>query len=126
MGDLINEETGLVEGFELPISLYSGVEDGESWSEGSGSTGATVGTIPAGRYILRLEAQWGDAWQRPASVNVRVRQGTPRIALWIFTLVMLSVFPLLMAIYHYSFERRRWSNSDFNPYETSGSSGDDE
>src|SRR5205085_4584400 len=33
-GDLINEETGLVQEFELPIEYYYGVEDGESWSEG--------------------------------------------------------------------------------------------
>ena len=118
MGDLINEETGLVEGFELPISYYSGVEGGESWSEGGSSSGASTGTVPAGRYILRLEAQWGDVWQQPATVNVRIRQGTPRIALWIFVLILLSMFPVLVAIYHYSFEKRRWSNSAFNESDT--------
>lgn len=120
MGDLINDETGEVEGFELPISHYSGIEGGERWSEGSAIASATTGTVPAGRYILRLEAQWGDnTWSQPATVNVEIHQGTPRIGLWIFTLVLLSIFPLLMAFYHYSFERRRWSNSSFSPYETS-------
>jgi Zn finger protein HypA/HybF involved in hydrogenase expression len=120
MGNLINEETGDVETFVMPISYYSGVEDGESWSEGGSSASASTGTLPAGRYILRLEAQWGDnTWSQPATVNVRITQGTPRYGLWIFTLVMLSIFPLLMLFYHYSFEKRRWSNSSFSPYETS-------
>ena len=38
-------------------------------------------------------------------------------------LVALSVIPLLFAWRHFSFERRRWADSAFNPY--ASGDGDD-
>ena len=129
-GDLINEETGLVQEFELPIEYYYGVEDGESWSEGDREQVAYLPAVPDGRYTMRLEAQW-ENWNQPAppQLNVRVEQGVPRLMNLILLLVGLSVIPLLAAFRHFSFERRRWADSAFNPYDASGggdSSGDDD
>ena len=57
-GDLINEETGLVQSFDLPIEYYFGTDGGESWKEGSHQETDYVSSLPAGRYTMRLEAQW--------------------------------------------------------------------
>src|SRR5919205_967675 len=125
-GDLINEETGLIQQFDLPMEYYHGVEDGESWSEGDPEQVDYLPALPEGRYTLRLEAQW-ENWNRsdPPQVSVRVEQGVPRLANLLLLLVALSVIPLLFAIRHFSFERRRWADSAFNPY-ASGDDGSDD
>ncbi len=52
-GDLINEETGLVQQFDLPMESYAGVEDGESWSEGNPNKTEIISALPAGTYTMR-------------------------------------------------------------------------
>ncbi|HWP42642.1 MAG TPA: DUF4178 domain-containing protein, partial [Blastocatellia bacterium] len=117
-GDLVDEATGLVQGFSLPVEYYHGVEGGESWSEGSRSSEVHLSALPAGKYTLRLEAQW-ERWQQPISMTVKVEQGVPRILHIVLTLVLLSIIPIIVLFYHYSFEKRRWEDSDYSPYESS-------
>lgn len=123
-GDFINEETGLIQQFDLPMEYYHGVEDGESWSEGDRDQATYLPALPEGRYTLRLEAQW-ENWNQPAppQISVRVEQGVPRVANLLLLLIALSVIPLLFALRHFGFERRRWADSAFNPY-ASGDGGD--
>jgi uncharacterized Zn finger protein (UPF0148 family) len=120
-GDLINDETGLVQSFPIEISYYYGVEDGESWTEGGQANSAYTSSVPAGRYILRLEGQW-DKWQQPAPVNVKIEQNVTNGLNFVLMLLALSVVPVIMLIYHISFERRRWSESMFG----GGDSDDDD
>ncbi|MBC7929749.1 MAG: hypothetical protein H7Z38_04185, partial [Rubrivivax sp.] len=127
-GDLIDQETGLVQQFDLPLESYSGVEEGESWSEGSSEQSTYVPALPEGRYTIRLEAQW-EKWNQPAppQVSIRIEQGVPRIVNIVLVLVALSIVPLLVLFWHFRFERRRWADSAFNPYDSGESSdGDDE
>ncbi len=121
-GDLINEDTGLVQEFELPIEYYYGVEDGESWSEGDREQTVYLPAVPEGRYTMRLEAQW-ENWNQPTppQLTVRVEQGVPRAMNLLLLLIGLSILPLLSAFRHFSFERRRWADSAFNPYDAGGS-----
>ena len=123
-GDFVNEETGLVQQFDLPMEYYYGVEDGESWKEGDPEQAEYLPALPAGRYTMRLEAQW-ENWKgpQPPQFTVRVEQGVPRLINLLLLLVALSLLPILFAIRHFSFERRRWADSAFNPYESGG--GDD-
>lgn len=125
-GDLINEETGLVQSFELPIEYYYGTDDGESWSEGGRDQTVYLSALPAGTYTMRLEAQW-EKWNQsvPPQLTVRVEQGEPRVLNLLLTLIALSIVPVIVAIRHFNFERRRWADSAFNPYESSESSGGD-
>ncbi|HEV7889370.1 MAG TPA: DUF4178 domain-containing protein [Pyrinomonadaceae bacterium] len=123
-GDFVNEETGLVQSFDLPMEYYYGVEDGESWSEGDREQTVYLPALPEGRYTMRLEAQW-ENWNQatPPQLTVKVEQGVPRLTNIILLLVGLSILPVLAALRHWSFERRRWADSAFNPYAASG--GDD-
>ena len=121
-GDLINDETGVVQSFPIDISYYQGVEDGEAWSEGGQSDAAYTSAMPAGRYVLRLEGQW-DKWQSPATVTIRIEQNVAHGVNLLVALIVLSIGPVLMLIYHIGFERRRWSESMFSD---SGSSDDDD
>ncbi len=111
-GDLINDETGLVQSFPIEISYYYGVDEGESWSEGDRKDSAFTSAMPAGRYILRFEGQW-EKWQQPAPVSVKVEQNVANGFNFLLTLLALSIIPVIMVFYHISFERKRWSESMF-------------
>jgi len=117
--DLISEETGLVQSFPIDISYYYGVEDGESWTEGAQNDASVASSLPAGKYVLRLEGQW-EKWQQPTVVSVRIAQNVTRGLNLILLLIAVSIVPIIMGIYHISFERRRWSESMF-----SGSANDE-
>jgi hypothetical protein len=125
-GDLINEETGLVQQFDIPIEMYSGVEDGESWREGDNEQKEYISALPGGRYVMRLEAQWED-WKTPTAplLQVRVEQGVTRGLNFFLALLAISLIPIIVLIRHMSFERRRWAESSFNPYDSGGSDDDD-
>ncbi|HWN97912.1 MAG TPA: hypothetical protein VNS63_01425, partial [Blastocatellia bacterium] len=114
-GDLINQATNEAQGFSLPVEYYHGVDDGESWSEGSQSPDVYVSALPAGTYVVGLEVRW-EKWQQPAVLSIRVEQGLPQILHLILAMVALSVFPLIVLLRHWSFERRRWADSDYSPF----------
>ncbi len=121
-GDLINDETGVVQSFPIDISYYQGVEEGESWSEGGQKDSAYTSAMPGGRYILRLEGQW-EKWQQPAAIAIRIEQNVTHGFNLILALIALSIGPIVMGIYHISFEHKRWSESMFT---TSGGGGDED
>jgi hypothetical protein len=73
-GDLFNEKTGLVEPFELKLERYHGVDDGESWEEGSQQLSAYFSTLAPGTYSLRMEAHW-DATKPAPTLDLKVREG---------------------------------------------------
>lgn len=113
-GDLVNVESGLVQGFSIPVEYYRGVEGGESWSEGSNSSETHLSSLPSGRYTLRLEAQWQD-FAKPMSTSVRITQGVPRLLHWMLLMALVTAGLIIMVIVKASFETRRWSESMFNP-----------
>ncbi len=74
--DLISETTGEARSFYLLSDRYSGVDGGESWSEGSQSRSVYVSQVPPGKYVLRLEPE-SDAGKAPASFRVRLPERRP-------------------------------------------------
>jgi hypothetical protein len=111
---LVNEQTG--RGYEVTRSLeyYEGVEDGESWSEGSRSADAVISGLPPGRYHLNLypsaEAGTGDT-----RLELELEQHSGFASNFILILLMMSVLPLYQWARYGAFENSRWENSDFAP-----------
>ena len=124
-GDLINDETGLVQSFPIDISYYQGVEGGESWSEGDQKDSAYTSAMPGGRYLLRLEGQW-EKWQQPATIAIKIEQNVTYGFNLLLALIGLSIGPVIMIIYHVGFERRRWSESMFSGTGEEDDSDDDD
>jgi len=62
---LINQDTGLVQPFSVPVEYYHGVDDGESWSEAINPDCFISLSLPAGTYTLRHESQW-EHWEQPS------------------------------------------------------------
>ena len=110
--DLISEATGEVRSFDLISDRYSGVDGGESWSEGSQNRRIFVPRIPAGRWILRLEPE-SEAGKAPPSFRVRLTSGVPHVSHLVFVILFLFLVPTLLAFRRIAFEGRRWAESDF-------------
>ena len=110
-GDLINEETGLVQSFDVPVEYYHGVEDGDAWSEGNQTSSVYLSALPAGTYTLRVEAQW-ERWQAaPPPVTVRIEQGVTRGIYWPMAMLAISIVPIFAFVRRGLFEGRRWKDS---------------
>jgi hypothetical protein len=120
--DLINEQSQEVESVSVPIEYYQGVEDGESWTEGGQSQDATLSSLPAGKYTLRVEGTWQN-WQQPMPVSVKVEQNVNRGVNFACAFLMLLIVPLLGIIRKFSFESSRWKDSMFSS--SGGGSSDD-
>ena len=111
-GDLVSEQTGLVEPFELPIEYYHGVDGGESWSEGSKSVSTVLSSLPAGSYVMRLEGQWPKNTS-PRNVRIRADEGA---FLWshFFLAFWAVTIPALFAGYRgVAFEHARWGEASY-------------
>lgn len=110
--DLINAKNNYIEALTIPIEYYHGVTGGESWSEGGRSSDATISSVPAGKYKLRIEASWKD-WQRPMPIRVKVEQSVTRGVNFWFAFIILAILPIFTLLRKFTFEASRWSESMF-------------
>jgi DNA-directed RNA polymerase subunit RPC12/RpoP len=124
-GDLFNEAKGTLQTFDFPLEYYSGVEGGESWSEGDRDRNVYLSRPEKGTYVLRLEAQW-EQGKTPPPLHVQVREGVFRWLHFLLALIAISIFPFFALMGQYGFESKRWADSAYNPYAALQSSEDDD
>lgn len=110
--DLVNEQNQEVESVNVPVEYYSGSDSDGSWTEGSQSTDASLSSLPAGKYTLRVEGTWQN-WQQPMPVGVKVEQNVSRGVNFICALIALSIVPFFGLIRKWTFESSRWKDSMF-------------
>ncbi|HET9987005.1 MAG TPA: DUF4178 domain-containing protein, partial [Kofleriaceae bacterium] len=108
--DLVDEATGAVITGEANMEFYSGVDDGESWSEGTRQSTTVFGPQPEGTYVLRLEAQHGSAGLMPIAVTVK--QGVFRGRWLAWAMLVLGVPLFFIGLVSYFHEKKRWENSN--------------
>ncbi|MEQ1948035.1 MAG: DUF4178 domain-containing protein [Bryobacteraceae bacterium] len=120
---LINNDTGQAYDLGREVSYYSGYDSDGSWSEGSKNDSALVPSVPSGRYYLRVEPE-GDASLGPIRYTVIVSRDVPPWSLFLAAFGLLLVPPILMSWRTFSFERRRWAESDHPMVKTSSDDDD--
>lgn len=98
-GEFIETKTGK----RIPFSVTSG-------------NSVYLSPPPAGDYRLRLGGRWRTSTQASPTFTVRVRQDVLHFTQFVVTLVLLSIIPVLTIIYHVSFSKRRWEDSEFSPF----------
>jgi hypothetical protein len=103
--------------FGREISNYAGVEDGESWHEGSAADKVIIPSVPPGRYYLRVEPERTPEI-RPYSYTLTVTRDVPRLWPFLVALVLLVVPWILAGLRAVSFEYDRWKESD-HPWSSS-------
>ena len=131
---LINDETGDAWDFGKEVSYYFGRDSDGSWTEGASSGSVTVGGIPPGRYYLRVEPEMeensGSSVFKPVAMNysITVTRGAVGYGWFVLVFFLLLIPPIIISIRTFSFENRRWAESDYGPMVSSSSSdsGDDD
>ncbi|MGV3539373.1 MAG: DUF4178 domain-containing protein [Rufibacter sp.] len=117
---LINTKTGKEYYIELGVEFYKGYEDGTHWTEGSTSTSEILSSIPDGTYRVLIqpyrENSSGYNVVAPDRFTLLVKNDVPIWSnFWVCIALLLAV-PLVQGWRAYSFEKSRWMNSDFSPY----------
>lgn len=116
---LINEKTQEVFEMEAEASYYSGVTDGESWSEGSPRQTTSVAGLSPGNYVLRVQPVTDTPANCslsnttcPSSFKLKLKNDTPVLWPGILALLLFLVTPIVALVRMGSFESRRWADSN--------------
>ena len=123
--DLVNDQSQEVESVNVPVEYYSGSDSDGAWTEGGKSTDATLSSLPAGKYTLRVEGTWQN-WQTQMPVSVKVEQNVNRGVNFICALLLLLIVPVLGLIRKVTFESGRWKDSMFGSSATGSDDSGDE
>jgi hypothetical protein len=117
---LVNQTTGASYPVRQAMEYYSGVDGGESWSEGKSHSETLMHPLPAGTYHMVVDGT-SDALARNGALafNLEVRRGVTDLNnLWL-ALALIGIYPLIAMFRHQMFEQSRWSSSDYSPYRSS-------
>jgi hypothetical protein len=129
---LINENTGDAYNFSKEVSYYYGSDSDGPWTEGSRSATAKMPNVPPGRYFLRVEPE-GDEDNvspfrstMPVQYRLRVRRDVPGFGWFVLVFLLLLVPPIFRSIRWFSFENRRWAESDYGALVASTGDSDED
>lgn len=110
--DLVKEDTGEVIAVYGEPSYYSGVEDGESWSEGSRSTTKQTDVVEPGRYILRATPAFDPGKAVDYQVTVSADDGAG-LCCPFSIFIFLLLIPLYYTLRRSGFETSKWNDAVF-------------
>jgi hypothetical protein len=115
---LVSKATGQSYEFGNEFEFYSGRDSDGYWSEGSNSASVLLTSLPRGDYDLVVQTDWGNSSggdpQGPIYLSL-THDVVPWRNFWLATAAIL-IYPLVLVVRTLVFDRKRWSESEFNPY----------
>ncbi|OMP77410.1 MULTISPECIES: DUF4178 domain-containing protein [unclassified Chitinophaga] len=105
--DLVNEKDGKEQTVALESSYYHGYSDGESWEEGDKVASAFVCSIPPGTYHL-VVTPYKENYGSPVFATVTATWNVYTIWNPFFLSLIMLVICILVQIWNYLFEKKRW------------------
>ena len=109
---LVNTSTGEVVAVYNENSYYSGVDDGENWSEGSRDSSKQTADVDPGMYVARLTPQFEAGKAVPFTVRIAA-DGGAGIVCPLLIFILLLLVPIYYSSRSSSFETRRWNEAVF-------------
>lgn len=110
---LVNTETGAEITQEKGVEFYSGISDGESWSEGSTKDEIWFNAVPKGTYMLQLQGVRPTTSDAVSSFSLDITYDVPSHRNFWFIALFWSVLIFLKALYQHQIEARRWDPGAF-------------
>ena len=120
---LIDKGTGQAWLGMQEIEHYSGVDDGESWAEGSKGDEIVFKAIPPGTYYLAIDYELGSDRRARVVDSLEIVRNAPGWSNYVLVMIFLAAFPLFSRWRRNAFETRRWNESGLV---ADDSGGDDE
>ncbi|HNP47854.1 MAG TPA: DUF4178 domain-containing protein [Bacteroidia bacterium] len=111
--ELVDESNGATVEFSKAIEFYSGYDDGP-WTEGQKNEEVILSSIPAGNYHFVLYPSVGSGFP---PLDLILKRDVPVWSNYFMTIAALILLPLIQRWRLNRFERSRWMESDFSPYE---------
>lgn len=109
---LIEKKTGSVHQGVLELSHYRGVEDGESWTEGTREDSLVFRDLPPGTYYFNVEYELGKDSRAAVANRFEAVRDPLTWSNYVIVMIFLLVFPLVSRWRSAAFESRRWAESD--------------
>jgi hypothetical protein len=122
--DLIDQKTGVQYSTPLTVEYYHGYDDG-NWSEGGQSSTATIPGVPPGTYTIALSGE-ADPQINALPFSITVKSGQTYWSNFFIGALALLAYPLYAGIRHFTFESKRWKDSDYSPYPKASTDSDDD
>jgi hypothetical protein len=116
---LTNDETQETFATLQTVEYYSGSDDEGSWSEGNHDDETIISAVPAGKYHLSLMPDVGSDMGGyapnglPVDFTITIKRDVPIVSNFYIALFTLLLYPIIALIKSFSFESRRWQNSDY-------------
>jgi len=123
---LVEKKTGEAYQGVQEVSYYRGVDDGESWTEGSKDDAIAFRNVPPGTYYLTVEYDLGTDRKDAVFDTVEVVRNPVAWSNYVLLMIFLLVFPLFSRWRRNAFESRRWRESDIAGDEEGADAGSDE
>lgn len=111
---LVNETSNEAWSAGESLEFYSGVEDGESWKEGSQAGARILPNVGPGKYRIVFVLH-GPPGSGRTYVNYQVNRNAVSHGNLIAGWLVLALLPFFMYIRTSMFEAARWNQSDFQP-----------
>lgn len=115
---LVNPQTEEATVIGVEAEYYSGVDGGESWSEGQNPGKQAVGAIAGGTYVMQVTSQIDTGGDPADMLTLSIQQDVPLWRYVVIPLLVIGLFPLVNLIRRASFEKKRWAESDHAPVES--------
>lgn len=112
---LVDKSNGTAWTTVREVSYYRGVDDGESWSEGSAEDEIAFVNIPSGKYSLIIDPEYSPETRSPVRTSLEVKTASPGWSNYVMVMIFLIIFPIYTRIRRSSFETSRWAESDYAP-----------
>jgi hypothetical protein len=113
---LVNETTGDIYDLDLEAEYYHGYDSDGPWSEGASWVSKVVSQVPEGKYFMSIFPQKPDNMQS-VHLSISVKRDVFIFSNGIIVFILLALFPIYYYYRQSNFEKDRWYNSDYSPYE---------
>jgi hypothetical protein len=108
---LVDKNTGTSFIGMQEISHFHGVDDGESWVEGSKSDEIVFKAVPPGTYYLSIDYELGKERYAAVADSIEIVRDAPGWSNYVLLMIFLVAFPLFSRWRRNAFETRRWYES---------------
>jgi hypothetical protein len=96
----------------VEVDYYSGVDGGESWSEGRNPRSTVIGGVPGGEYVLQVNTQIDKSGEQAKQLHLKITRDVPLIRYMFLPLIVIIAFPAFNLARRAAFETKRWASSD--------------